>query len=327
MEKQVWMVRAGGDNQLIEPFKIENVVGIGWDVDDLSECESRDDIKKELREGYPDWNNRRIAVATGQIYRFVKLMKVGDVILSYDKSSRMVLTGFIEGDYEYNEGIMVGYPHLHKVKWVLDISRDDFSVQARNSMGSTLTVFNLDQYLEEIESLMKGEKEKVEEEKEEGPPFHIEIGSQALELVADKISDMDPDDFQDLVGAVIRSVGYSAKVGKKGPDRGVDIVAGPDSLFLKDPRIKVQVKHRGDSIGGEEIRSFIGTLQGQERGLYVSTGGYTKDARYESERATNPVTLLDLDEFVEILLKNYEKLETEYKNLIPLKKIYVPLED
>jgi restriction system protein len=31
----------------------------------------------------------------------------------------------------------------------------------------------------------------------------------------------------------------------------------------------------------------------------VSTGGFTKEARYEAERASTPLTLMDLDQLVE----------------------------
>lgn len=50
-------------------------------------------------------------------------------------------------------------------------------------------------------------------------------------LIADKLIDIDPYDFQNLIGAVLRSIGYSAKVSDVGPDRGVDVLAGPDSLL------------------------------------------------------------------------------------------------
>ena len=56
---------------------------------------------------------------------------------------------------------------------------------------------------------------------------------------------MSPYDFQDMVAALLEAMGYHVLwVAPPGPDRGVDIVAGPDPLGVNDPRIKVQVKHR-----------------------------------------------------------------------------------
>jgi len=65
-------------------------------------------------------------------------------------------------------------------------------------------------------------------------------------------------------------------------------------------------------------------LRQDDRGLYVSTGGFTKEARYEAERSTIPVTLIDIDELAELLIKNYDNADPETKALIPLIKLYWP---
>ena len=58
------------------------------------------------------------------------------------------------------------------------------------------------------------------------------------------------------------------------------------------------------------MRSFIGGLRAGDRGLYVSTGGFTKEARYEADRANVPIRLLDLDGFVRHYVVVPEKLRT-----------------
>jgi restriction system protein len=77
-------------------------------------------------------------------------------------------------------------------------------------------------------------------------------------------------------------------------------------------------------MGAPEVRSFLGALRQNDRGLYVSTGGFTKEAHYEAERATNPITLVDMDMLVELLVQNYEQLDTESRALVPLVKVYWP---
>jgi|SRR5450830_935966 len=74
----------------------------------------------------------------------------------------------------------------------------------------------------------------------------------------------------------------------------------------------------------QEIRSFLGGRHENDKGLYVSTGGFTKDARYEAERARIPVTLMDLDDLVKSLLEHYEKMDIDMQRLIPLRKVYWP---
>ena len=326
--KHAWMVRAGNDNELAEIVQEENVVAIGWEnMGDVSDLETREDFKDRYREANPDASRWRVSINGGQIYRFTQEIQEGDYVLTYMKASREVLIGLIEGPYEYlDEGYLDHYHHVRRVQWLKKVSRDDFGPRARNSMGSSLTVFNLDDYLDQIHSLATGEEPDVSEEEEETPPFFEEVKAQADELIADLISHLDPYDFQDLVAALLRAMGFRAISSLPGRDRGVDIVAHPDALGFERPRIKAQVKHRKDSAGGPEMRSFIATLRNGENGLYVSTGGFTRDAEVEARGAREPVTLIDRDAFIQLFLEHYEDLEPEYKAQVPLRRVWVPAE-
>ena len=77
-------------------------------------------------------------------------------------------------------------------------------------------------------------------------------------------------------------------------------------------------------MGAPEIRSFLGGRHNDDKGLYVSTGGFTKEARYESERASIPLVLLDLDDLVKEIIRHYNEMDIEAKSLIPLTNIYWP---
>ena len=120
-------------------------------------------------------------------------------------------------------------------------------------------------------------------------------------------------------------MGYKTMVSPKGSDRGKDIMASPDGLGLEQPRIRVEVKHRlRDRIGAPDIRSFIGALRQNDKGLYVSTGGFAKEAHYEAERSNVPLTLIDLDGLVSLLVQHYENVHLETRALVPLIRVYWP---
>jgi restriction system protein len=72
------------------------------------------------------------------------------------------------------------------------------------------------------------------------------------------------------------------------------------------------------------MRAFAGTLRSGDNGLYVSTAGFTNDAKLEAERSREPITLLDRDRFVAVLLEHYEALEPEHKAQVPLRQVWVP---
>lgn len=59
--------------------------------------------------------------------------------------------------------------------------------------------------------------------------------------------------------------------------------------------------------------------------LYISTGGFSKDAKYEAERSNVPLKLLDIDDLANLISLHYDNFSAEGKILLPLKKVYLPL--
>ncbi len=112
--KQVWMVRAGNNNELIDLVESKEAVAIGWNaMGDVSGLKTRAEFKEKYQEIYPEDSFYRAAVNTGQIYRFAKEIKEEDYILTFDKGSREILIGLAKGEYEYNPVIFgeVGEDH------------------------------------------------------------------------------------------------------------------------------------------------------------------------------------------------------------------------
>jgi restriction system protein len=150
---------------------------------------------------------------------------------------------------------------------------------------------------------------------------------QEVEWLRARILDLSPRDLEELTAALLRALGYSTWVSPLGGDRGIDVLATPDALGLRDPRIKVQVKHRPNRrMPAPEIRELIGALRLGDRGLCVSTGGFTRDARYEAERSKIPVRLIDLDELVLLILGHYDHFDSAGNAILPLQKVYLPVE-
>jgi restriction system protein len=77
-------------------------------------------------------------------------------------------------------------------------------------------------------------------------------------------------------------------------------------------------------MGSKDIRNFIGVLREGHKGLYVSTGGFSKEAKYEADRSNIPITLIDLDYLTDLIVQYYDEFDPETRILIPLTKIYWP---
>jgi restriction system protein len=222
-----------------------------------------------------------------------------------------------------------GHSHTRTVNWLGSISRDVLPISTRNSLGSTLTLFSLsDSVLSDILAALHGKPvtQTEPEAEEDFSETKDQVVSQAHELIKDKILALQPEEMEELAAAILRAMGYKTKVSPRGPDRGVDVIASPDGLGLTQPRIKVEVKHRSGSMGSQAIRSFVGVLRSGDTGLYVSTGGFSKEARYEAERATFPVTLIDTDDLADLIVAHYDNFDLEGRALLPLIRVYWPAE-
>ena len=131
--------------------------------------------------------------------------------------------------------------------------------------------------------------------------------------------------MQELVAGILRAMGYKTRVSTPGPDRGRDIIASPDGLGFQSPRIVVEVKHRKGAMGAPDIRAFAGGLRHDTSGLYVSTGGFSREARYEADRANHHVALMDAADLSRTVIEHYDKMDSETRAMLPLRKIYWPV--
>ena len=119
---------------------------------------------------------------------------------------------------------------------------------------------------------------------------------------------------------------YKTRVSREGSDLGIDIWTSPDGLGLESPQIVVEVKHHfGTAIDSKEILNLVGGRHASDKGLLVSTGGFTKDARYEADCANIPLMLWDLDDLVQALVENYENTDQETRTLVPLTPLFWPV--
>ncbi len=172
---------------------------------------------------------------------------------------------------------------------------------------------------------LKGETVSSEAGSERDTELLNTTREQSQEFIKDRITRLDPYEFQELVAGVLRAMGYKTRVSNPGADRGVDILASPDGLGFEQPRIVVECKHRKGAIGAQEVRSFLGGRHKDDKGLYVSSGGFTKEAKYEADRASIPITLMSMDDLVEAIVENYEEMDAESRALLPLAKLYWPV--
>lgn len=151
------------------------------------------------------------------------------------------------------------------------------------------------------------------------------VQSQASKGIRDYIMSKNPYEFQYIVAALLRAMGYYTPfIAPKGKDGGIDIVAYRDPLGTSLPHIKVQVKHYPTTpINVDIVRSLIGVLaKDGEMGVIVTSGTFTSEAIRAERSSHTPIRLIDIDEFISLWIKYYPDMVEADKNLLPITPVY-----
>jgi len=155
----------------------------------------------------------------------------------------------------------------------------------------------------------------VEEESSQTPKETIEEGYQKIsnELAAEVLSAVmkcTPKFFENLVVELLIKMGYGGSrkdagqaIGQSG-DGGIDGIIKEDKLGLDV--IYIQAKRWENSVGSKEIRNFVGSLAGQKanKGVFITTSTYTKDALSFVSNIQQKVILIDGDLLAQLMIDN-----------------------
>lgn len=329
-----WIIRAGRDGMYAADWLQRSIVGIGYDLNgaDIAAM-SREQIRNAYFAAKPNESKYKIAAAVGQIYHFAHDMTPGTTIVMYDPSTRLYHLGKVTG-----QCLAVteedGLTYFRRVCWNMNASRDVLSTPSKNSLGGIQTIFVVKpQVMADLEIAAEkpgevGPKPVDDFESDDETPIETPSYSapeDGLEAIKDRIiNEIQWDEMEQLVAGLLRAMGYFANVTGPGTDGGRDVVASRDALGLDSPCVVAEVKHRKGPMGAPAIKSFMAGLHGNERGLYVSTGGFSKDAHFEAMHASKPLRLVDLDEFVRLYVESYTSMDEQTRKILPLSCIWYP---
>lgn len=327
-----WMIRAGRGGVYASDWLEHGVIGIGWDFDgaDIAAM-NREQIRAAYGLSHPGDSKGKVAAGVGQVYRFAHDMTTDSTVVMYDPESRLYHLGVITGPC-VAVCDMDGVTYTRDVKWGETAPRDVLSPSSKNSLGGIQTIFAVsDEVMADLtnaardKSVVASNDPAIDDNDATNDEETLAATyDNGIELIKDRVNQLDWEDMERLVAGLLKAMGYCARVMPKGPDGGRDVVASPDALGLESPRIVAEVKHRKGAMGAPAVRAFIGGLRAGDRGLYVSTGGFTKEARYEADRANIPVRLLDLDAFVRHYVEIYDKTDDDTRSILPLTRIWWP---
>jgi len=322
-EKVVWSIHAGTTGQADSIFLEKNQVAVGWPrIADLREIPpDRDSFKQRMKEAYPEAKQGAIPTTAGVLFRFLHEVKPGDLVVYRSKVDKKVHIGEITGDYDYVSGAR--YPHRRPVRWLRQLPPTALSQGALYEIGSTLTLSQVRKYAPEMRALAEG-KPPGNGEDTNGPlPGDIEEITRAFVLKR-LAQELKGHPLEEFVAHLLETIGYRCRIAPEGPDGGIDIVAHKDELGVEPPFIRVQVKSTEGTVGRAEVSDLAGQIaRAGVFGLFVTLGSFSKDAVRFAQGVTD-LRLIDGDGLVDLVLEHYEELDSRYKGIIPLKKVYIP---
>jgi restriction system protein len=127
-----------------------------------------------------------------------------------------------------------------------------------------------------------------------------DIGDESLawsDALLKKMQSIPPDAFERLCQRLLRESGFTkVEVKGKSGDGGIDGV-GVLRVNLISFQVLFQCKRYKGSVGSDVVRDFRGAMQGRaDKGLIITTGTFTTDARKEATRDGAPaIDLIDGD--------------------------------
>ena len=169
--------------------------------------------------------------------------------------------------------------------------------------GNALTADKVEQIPAEVKKLYKvekGKKPKDHQEAEDPPP---ELKDWKDGLLAVLTSQLKPEAFERLAQRILRESGFvKVEVTKRSGDGGIDGV-GVLRLALLSFQVYFQCKKYKGSVSPGAIRDFRGAMVGRtDKGLFITTGTFTAEAKKEATRDGAPaIDLIDGDSLCDLL--------------------------
>jgi restriction system protein len=325
-----WGVRLGEGGKFVKACYNSKIIAIGWfDLDNLEWLNSEKNpekalelLKKKFRENHKDNSSESsISLKCGEIFRFVREFKEGDIVLVPEPQERKIIIGKITGPYRYVETPKDGcdYKHRRAVEWLKELPRDELSQKLKNSLV-WLTVVSLEDHSLEIDALIQGQKAKLPEKEVTGEGLY--------KAIIERLKEMEPRNFEKFIAHLLDILGFdSATPMNYVGDKGIDVIGKLDS-GLTNITVHVQVKKVSGSLGIGEVLNIRGTLGTGEHGAIITTSRFTNQAEEEAQRPEKiPITLIDGERLVELVLEHYEEFDEEYKDLLNIDKKEIPMKD
>ena len=307
-----YLVRVGEGSKYIEEGRRGNFIAVGWnEVPNITTLGNLEKIKNALEKTSYQYNSAQVSAQAGQLFRFALEMQNGDTIVSPIGSGEYVV-GRV-GDYYFDETPERGCPYKHrrKIEWQKEtISKEDMSTNLTYSLGATLTIFSLDKYASEIESLISGTKYTPADKPQ-----------RVRDMVLNGLLELDGREFEEFIKDLLEIVGFSSETTQYVADKNIDVNGTLNAEGLADIILRIQVKRVRGTISNKEILALRGALKQEEHGCYVTLSTFSKSAIEEAQAPGKiPIKLIDGEDLAGLVLRHFDEIDEKYKLTFGIKR-------
>jgi restriction system protein len=251
-------------------------------------------------------------------------MKAGDVVLYPSKQDRAIHFGKVTGGYIYTGEKDAPYPHRRPVTWLKAVPRTQFTQGALYEIGSAMSFFQIKNYAEEYYTALEGKTSALPPS--EDPTVKRvakDIEDTTRDFVLKRLSqELKGTPLEKFVKHLLECMGYQARLTRPN-EPSVDVIAHKDLLGIEPPIIKVQVKSGDGTVTDKDVSALFGKLSHGEYGLFITLGTFSPPSRTFEQSKAN-LRLIDGEELVDLVFQHYERFDSRYKGILPLRRVYVP---
>lgn len=130
--------------------------------------------------------------------------------------------------------------------------------------------------------------------------------AQVRERLRTALAEMDPKEFERLIGTLLASLGFDEiEVTTFHGDKGIDLRATLTVGGITDVRTAIQVKRWTNNVQAPQIRELRGGLGPHDRGLVITTAGFSPGAIEEAMLPDrSPISLVTGEQLLDLLINN-----------------------
>lgn len=166
--------------------------------------------------------------------------------------------------------------------------------------------------VKKMPQIREADEKEADEEVADAEKWKI----RAIEIITEKMS---PASFERLIQRILREKGFSqVEITGKSGDGGIDGIGIAKINGILSFHIIFQCKRYKGKVPSSDIRDFRGAMVGRtDKGLFITTGTFTREAMREANREGAPaIDLIDGEKLAEKLKELNLGIDIEYREHI-----------